>query len=101
MHWQDNWDYLMAAVKGSSYYKLPKVFQWLSGNIGFHHIHHLSHLIPNYNLERCAKENPILQKYANIITFRDSLKTISNKLWDEQNQKMISFKEFYRRGLEK
>ena len=101
MQWQENWDYLLAAVQGSSYYKLPKILQWLSGNIGFHHIHHLSHLIPNYNLEKCAKENPILQKYITTITFRESLKTISNKLWDEQNQKMISFREFYRREKQK
>ncbi|MEM7105942.1 MAG: fatty acid desaturase [Bacteroidota bacterium] len=92
-----NWDYLLSAVKGSSYYKLPKVFQWLSGNIGFHHIHHLSSLIPNYNLERCHNENPAFGKYVTVMTFTESLKTVFNKLWDEENQKMISFGEFYRR----
>ena len=95
LHWENRWDYLSAAIQGSSYYKLPKVFQWLTGNIGFHHIHHLSALIPNYNLEQCARENPILQKYTTVITFKESLKTISNKLWDEHSQRMISFKEFY------
>lgn len=93
--WKENWDFLLASIRGSSYYKLPKVWQWLSGNIGFHHIHHLSSRIPNYNLERCVKENPILTKYTNIITFRESLKAINAKLWDEQRMKMISFKEFY------
>ena len=56
VYWErgDNWDYTRAALQGSSYYKLPKVLQWLSGNIGFHHIHHLSPRIPNYNLQRCS-----------------------------------------------
>ncbi len=94
--WKENWSFLVASIRGATYYKLPKVFQWLSGNIGFHHIHHLSARIPNYNLERCAKENPILQKYVTTMTFRDSLKCIFNKLWDEQEQRMITFREFYR-----
>lgn len=94
--WRKNWDFLVASIRGSTYYKLPKVFQWLTGNIGIHHIHHLSSRIPNYNLEKCMKENPILTQYANILTFRDSIKCISNKLWDEHRQRMISFKEFYR-----
>lgn len=94
--WKENWEYLLAAIKGSTYYKLPKVFQWLTGNIGFHHIHHLSSKIPNYNLEKCAKENPIINKYTTTLTFTKSLKTMFNHLWDEQQQKMISFREFYR-----
>ncbi len=94
--WKENWDFLIASIRGSSYYKLPKLFQWLTGNIGFHHIHHLSSRIPNYNLENCVIENPILNKYANILTFKESLKSMHVKLWDEQRQKMISFKEFYR-----
>ena len=85
----------MSSVRGSSYYKLPRLFQWLTGNIGFHHVHHLSSRIPNYNLEKCVKENPILSKYANIITFKDSLKSIHAKLWDEKKKRLISFKEFY------
>lgn len=100
--WKENWDFLLASIRGASYYKLPKLFQWLTGNIGFHHIHHLSSRIPNYNLEKCVRENPILNEYANIITFRESLKSIQAKLWDEQKQKMISFKEYYqmeRNGL--
>ncbi|RMF28469.1 MAG: hypothetical protein D6765_05980 [Bacteroidetes bacterium] len=95
--WKENWEYLLAAIKGSTYYKLPRVFQWLTGNIGFHHIHHLSSLIPNYNLEWCARENPILNRYVTVLTFRSSLKCIFNSLWDEENQQMISFREFNRR----
>lgn len=91
--WKDNWDHLLASIKGSTYYKLPRVFQWLSGNIGFHHIHHLNSLVPNYNLEECANENPLLNKYVNVITLRQSLKFIHYKLWDEQSKQMISFKK--------
>ncbi len=94
--WKENWDFLLASIRGASYYKLPKMFQWLTGNIGFHHIHHLSSRIPNYNLEKCVRENPILSKYTNIITFKESLSTMQAKLWDEQKQRLISFKEFYK-----
>jgi len=94
--WKENWEYLLAAVKGSTYYKLPKPIQWLTGNIGFHHIHHLSSKIPNYNLELCNKENPIFEKYTTTLTFFSSLKTAFNSLWDEEQQRMISFREFYR-----
>ncbi len=95
-HWKKNWDYLLSAVKGSTYYKLPKAFQWLTGNIGIHHIHHLSSLIPNYNLEKCMREKPILTKYVTVVTFWESLKMINNKLWDEDSERMVSFTEFYR-----
>lgn len=93
--WKDNWDYVVSAVRGSTYYKLPKLFQWLTGNIGIHHVHHLSSLIPNYNLEKCMRENAVLNKYVTVVTFWESLKFMSHKLWDEEKQRMISFKEFY------
>lgn len=98
---KENWDYLLAAVRGSTYYKLPKMFQWLTGNIGIHHIHHLSSLIPNYNLEKCMKENIILTKYVTVVKFWESFKMMSHKLWDEEKQKMISFREYYQYGYSK
>ena len=94
MQWKDKWDYLLAAIRGSSYYKLPKVLHWFTGNIGFHHIHHLSSQIPNYNLPVCARENPVLQQYVNSITLWQSIKLVFNKLWDEEDQRMISFREY-------
>ncbi|MEO0473990.1 MAG: fatty acid desaturase, partial [Bacteroidota bacterium] len=94
-NWKKDWDYLIASIRGSTYYKLPKLFHWLTGNIGFHHIHHLSPRIPNYELEKCARENPILQKYVTSLTFVQSLKCSSAKLWDEQQRRMISFREYY------
>lgn len=94
--WIEKWDYLTAAIKGSSFYKLPRLFHWLTGNIGYHHIHHLNPLVPNYNLARCHRENPVLDEVASKITFLESLKCMFNHLWDEQEQRMISFKEYYR-----
>ncbi len=99
--WKDKWDYLLSAIRGSSYYKLPKVFQWLTGNIGIHHIHHLSSLIPNYNLEKCMRENKILNKYVTTIGFWESLKMMRYKLWDEERCKMVSFKEYQTYEIER
>ena len=95
--YKDNWDHLMASIKGSTFYKLPKLFNWLSGNIGYHHIHHLNPSIPSYQLVACSEENPILNEYVNVLTFRESLKCINHKLWDAQQQRMISFREYYRK----
>ena len=92
--WKANWDYVMAAIKGSTFYKLPKIVHWLTGYIGYHHIHHLNSGIPSYNLARCARENPILTKYVTKVGFWKSLGYIRHKLWDENQQRMISFTEF-------
>lgn len=89
------WDYARAALEGSSFFKLPKVLQWFSGNIGFHHVHHLSPLIPNYNLERAHYENEIFQT-AHTITLSSSFQNVFLHLWDEQRQRLISFGEYYR-----
>ena len=97
MRWSERWDYLLAAIRGATFYKLPRVMHFLTGNIGYHHIHHLSSRIPNYNLARCAKENPILQKYVTEVTFRESLPMMFNKLWDEDSSRMISFREYRKR----
>jgi acyl-lipid omega-6 desaturase (Delta-12 desaturase) len=92
--WKGDWDYVMAALKGSTYWKLPKIFQWLTGNIGIHHIHHLSSLIPNYNLQKCKDENPILQEHVTTVSFTGSLQYFLNKLWDERQERMITFREY-------
>jgi acyl-lipid omega-6 desaturase (Delta-12 desaturase) len=92
--WKNEWSYVLAALQGSTYWKLPRIFQWLTGNIGFHHIHHMSSLIPNYHLQRCKEENPILQELVTTISFTDSCKIFLNKLWDEQQQRMITFREY-------
>ncbi len=94
--WKDEWNYVLSAIKGSTYWDLPPVFQWLTGNIGIHHIHHLSSLIPNYNLQKCKDENPILQEHVTIVSFTGSLNYFFNKLWDEQQERMITFREYRR-----
>lgn len=86
------WDYVKAAVEGSSYYKLPRILQFLTGNIGFHHVHHLSPRVPNYNLEKAHEEVKPLQK-ATTITLVTSLESIRYKLYDEENQKFVTFRE--------
>lgn len=87
---QEDWDFVDAALKGSSFYKLPRVLQWFSGNIGFHHIHHLSPRIPNYNLERCHKEEALFQAVTPLTLF-SSLKALHFRLWDESNQRLVGF----------
>jgi omega-6 fatty acid desaturase (delta-12 desaturase) len=96
-YWSRNkaWHSLEAALQGSSYYKLPKILQWFSGNIGFHHIHHLRPRIPNYSLERCLKEIPELQ-LQNPLTLWRSLKSVRLNLWDEERRTLISFRELGR-----
>lgn len=89
---EDEWSYVKAAVDGSSYYKLPKVLQWITGNIGFHHVHHLSPRVPNYHLESAHNATPSLQK-ATTINLRQSLKSLHFRLWDEQNKKFVGFRE--------
>src|SRR5512139_24034 len=91
-YWErgENWDYSAAALQGSSYYKLPRVLQWFSGNIGFHHIHHLSPRIPNYNLERCHRSDPMFHE-VEPITLLGSLKSLSLRLWDESSKKLVGF----------
>jgi acyl-lipid omega-6 desaturase (Delta-12 desaturase) len=86
-----DWDYTRAALEGSSFYKLPKILQWFSGNIGFHHIHHLSARIPNYNLEACHKADPLFQN-VKPITLVQSLKSLTFRLWDEQARRLVSFR---------
>jgi len=92
VYWErrDEWDYAQAALQGSSYYKLPRVLQWFSGNIGFHHIHHLSPRIPNYNLEKCHKADPLFQS-VKAVTLFSSLKSLSFRLWDEQERKLVGY----------
>ncbi|MBV9468445.1 MAG: fatty acid desaturase, partial [Abitibacteriaceae bacterium] len=84
------------AMKGSSFYKLPPVLQWFSGNIGFHHIHHLSPRIPNYLLPQCHEENPPLQG-AVVLTLRTGIRSMILTLWDEEEKKLISFRDLSRK----
>ncbi len=81
-----NWDFFNAGIDGSSFYRLPKILQWFTGNIGFHHIHHLSPKIPNYKLEACHNENPVFQ--IKPLTIRRSLRSLMFRLWDEKENRL-------------
>jgi omega-6 fatty acid desaturase (delta-12 desaturase) len=85
------WEYVKAAVEGSSFYKLPKFMQFLTGNIGFHHVHHLSPRVPNYKLEEAHKNTPPLQNVPTI-TLASSLRSLRFRLWDEKNKNFVGFK---------
>ncbi|MEQ8766820.1 MAG: fatty acid desaturase [Planctomycetota bacterium] len=94
VYWErgTDWDFSAAALQGSSFLRLPKVLQWFSGNIGFHHIHHLSPRIPNYNLEHCHRSEPLFEQ-VKPMTLMESLKALGLKLWDEPSKKLISFRQ--------
>ncbi|HLF28728.1 MAG TPA: fatty acid desaturase [Anaerolineae bacterium] len=93
-YWAEHgeWDYVAAALQGSSYYRLPKLLQWFTGNIGLHHIHHLSPRIPNYNLQACHDANPPFQQVTTI-TLPQSFRAIFFKLWDEQQRRLVGFRQ--------
>ncbi|MBC7102196.1 MAG: fatty acid desaturase [Parvibaculum sp.] len=86
----EDWDRNSGALNGSSYYVLPRVLGWFTGNIGLHHIHHLCSHIPNYRLQECLDAMPEV-KTINRLTIMESLKTASLALWDPQSRKLVSF----------
>lgn len=94
VNWErgEEWDFTAAALQGSSFYKLPRVLQWFTGNIGFHHVHHLSARIPNYNLERCHRELALAQSVKPIRLFA-SLRSLVLRLWDEERKQLVGYRE--------
>ena len=97
-YWEKHsqWDYVRAALQGSSYYRLPKILQWFTGNIGLHHIHHLSPRIPNYNLQACLDANPLFQDVPTV-TLGPSFRAVFFKLWDEEQRRLVGFGRARRR----
>lgn len=93
-YWEHNelWQYQLAALKGSSYFKMPKIMQWFTGNIGFHHIHHLSPAIPNYNLQKCYDENDVF-KHVTTLSFKNCYGATKLGLWDEAKDSLVRFSE--------
>jgi omega-6 fatty acid desaturase (delta-12 desaturase) len=91
-YWQasEDWSYSEAALRGSTYLKLPGVLQFFSGNIGLHHVHHLNARIPNYNLQRAHDENPIFHGVPTI-SLMDGMRAVKLKLYDEQGGRMVDF----------
>ncbi|MGH2910406.1 MAG: fatty acid desaturase [Solirubrobacteraceae bacterium] len=93
-YWQrtDGWGYADAALQGSSFLKLPRPLQFATGNIGFHHVHHLNVRIPNYNLERAHVENTVFHSVP-VLTTLEGMRAVRLKLWDEQRGRMVTFAE--------
>ncbi len=98
-YWQrdESWSYEDAALKGSAFLKLPRLLQWFTGNIGYHHIHHLSARIPNYNLQACHESHPMFAAVAPLTMLR-SIRAFGLKLWDEQRGKLVPFAMAARQG---
>jgi omega-6 fatty acid desaturase (delta-12 desaturase) len=92
-YWEKDsgWSYHTAGLEGSSYYDLPAILHWFTGNIGVHHVHHMSSRIPNYRLHQCMRENPELQQVTRL-TLRGSLRCARLKLWDEEQRKLVGFR---------
>jgi len=93
----EEWSYTAAALRGSSFYKLPRILQWFTGNIGFHHIHHLSPRIPNYHLQRCHDADPFFETIKPL-TLLGSLKALTFRLWDEQRNVFVGFRDLHLTG---
>ena len=91
VYWErkEDWSFYKAAMDGSSFYQLPAILQWFTGNIGYHHIHHLGSRIPNYKLQQCFEENPLF--HVEPMTIWDSFKTLRLRLFDEAKQKMVGW----------
>jgi omega-6 fatty acid desaturase (delta-12 desaturase) len=87
---QSEWNVLQASLEGSSYFKLPRVLQWFTGNIGFHHIHHLNPRVPNYRLEACHNAIPALRQ-VRALSWRDGFRALRLMLWDEAASRMVGF----------
>ena len=91
-YWQRSaeWSFVDAALRGSSFLKLPGPLQYATGNIGYHHIHHLNARIPNYNLQRAHERVPMFQ-HVPTLGLRDGLRAVRFKLWDEQHGRLVTF----------
>ena len=92
VYWEraEKWDRTAAALHGGSYYKLPAILRWFSGNIGFHHIHHLSPRIPNYNLQKCHESDELFRQ-TKPVTLISGLKSLGYRLWDEESKELIGY----------
>ena len=91
-----DWDFHKAALEGSSFYDLPAILHWLTGHIGFHHIHHVCSKIPNYRLRECFDQNPEFRDVRRL-TLLGSLKCARFALWDEERQLLVPFRQTARR----
>lgn len=93
-HWSEaeDWNFHRAAVHGASFYDLPPILRWFTGNIGVHHVHHLSSKVPFYRLPEVLEAIPDLKRVGRI-TLLESLSCVKLVLWDGRKKQLISFRE--------
>ena len=97
-YWQRDgeWDYVEAALRGSSHLKLPAVLNWFTGDIGLHHVHHVAPRIPNHRLRECHRDNPVFHQ-SPTVTLRSGMAALRLALWDESSQRLVSFRDISNR----
>jgi acyl-lipid omega-6 desaturase (Delta-12 desaturase) len=93
-HKTEGWDYLLGAIEGSSYLKLPAILNWFSADIGYHNIHHLSERIPNYHLQACHQANAHLLTSAKVLKISDIPQCFKFILWDAASDSLVSIESF-------
>lgn len=100
VYWDDdeNWNFTAAALRGSSFLKLPALLRFCTGNIGYHHIHHLNAQIPNYNLKQAHDQTPALHDVPTL-TLADGLRATRLKLYDEQRGRLVGFRQARQRTI--
>ena len=93
-YWEshDDWDYVTAALQGSSHLRLSPVLRWFTGSIGLHHVHHVAPRIPNYRLQRCHDENELFQR-SPVVTFSSGMTALRLALWDEDRRRLVRFRD--------
>jgi len=88
----EEWDYVEAALRGSSHLRLPALLQWFTGNIGLHHVHHVAPRVPNYHLVTCNDSSTVFAK-SPVVTFRSGMASLRLALWDEDQHRLVSFRD--------
>jgi len=88
----ENWDYVTAALRGSSHLRMPTVLNWFTGDIGLHHVHHVAPRIPNYKLQACHRDNPLFHQ-SPVVTLRSGMAALRLALWDEEQQRLVRFSD--------
>jgi omega-6 fatty acid desaturase (delta-12 desaturase) len=88
---EDDWDAVSASLVGSTYLRLPRLLQWLTGNIGLHHVHHLNSKIPNYQLQQCHDTIAEIRQVP-VMTLRSAFRAMFFTLWDKHRQRMVTFR---------
>lgn len=93
--YREAWNYYASGLEGASHLVMPRLLQWWTANIGLHHIHHVASRIPNYRLQQCFDDNPVLQRVTTL-TLPASVRTLWLTLWDEDERKLVGFRELRR-----